>query len=139
MWEFYFESFIKDNRYALGRSDEIFYSSITPAICRLRDLTYQCTIKANLHCIKYSFNSRGEKDILKSQTINNVTIAEIPIMVGSDWCNLKEISESEDERVRKGECPYDQGGYFIVKGSEKVIVAQERMAHNQVFVFRQKR
>ena len=29
-----------------------------------------------------------------------------------------------------------QGGYFIVNGSEKVLIAQERMANNQVYVFR---
>ncbi len=54
-------------------------------------------------------------------------------MVGSNWCNL--IENNSQEKVEKGECPYDQGGYFIVKGSEKVIVGQERMAYNQVFVF----
>ena len=59
-------------------------------------------------------------------------------MVGSEWCYLKNNSDSQQEKVNKGECPYDQGGYFIVKGSEKVIVAQERMAHNQIYVFHQK-
>ena len=34
-----------------------------------------------------------------------------------------------------GECPYDQGGYFVINGSEKVIVAQERMSSNHVYVF----
>jgi DNA-directed RNA polymerase II subunit RPB2 len=34
------------------------------------------------------------------------------------------------------ECPYDQGGYFILKGSEKVLIAQENMAKNQVYVFK---
>ena len=29
-----------------------------------------------------------------------------------------------------------QGGYFVVNGSEKVLIAQERMANNQVYVFR---
>ncbi len=37
-----------------------------------------------------------------------------------------------------GECQYDQGGYFIVKGSEKAIVAQERMAANFIYVFQNK-
>lgn len=34
-----------------------------------------------------------------------------------------------------GECPLDQGGYFIINGSEKVLIAQERMSTNQVYVF----
>lgn len=37
-----------------------------------------------------------------------------------------------------GECPYDQGGYFIVRGSEKVVVGQERMAYNFVYTFKNK-
>ena len=37
-----------------------------------------------------------------------------------------------------GECAFDQGGYFVLRGSEKVIVAQERMACNVVLVFRTK-
>jgi len=36
------------------------------------------------------------------------------------------------------ECRYDQGGYFIINGNEKVLVAQERMAHNIVLVFHRK-
>ena len=36
------------------------------------------------------------------------------------------------------ECRYDQGGYFIINGSEKVLVAQEKMAQNIVLVFHKK-
>ena len=36
------------------------------------------------------------------------------------------------------ECVYDEGGYFIVNGGEKVLVAQERMANNFVYVFEKK-
>ena len=34
-----------------------------------------------------------------------------------------------------GECPFDQGGYFIINGREKVLVAQERMAANHVMCY----
>lgn len=58
-------------------------------------------------------------------------------MVQSAWCKLK--SKTVEERVNDySECPYDQGGYFIVKGSEKVVVAQERMAYNFVYTFKNK-
>ena len=33
-----------------------------------------------------------------------------------------------------GECPYDQGGYYIISGKEKAIVADERIATNKLFV-----
>lgn len=36
------------------------------------------------------------------------------------------------------ECPLDPGGYFVVNGSEKVLIAQEKMATNTVYVFSMK-
>ncbi len=45
----------------------------------------------------------------------------MPIMVKSQFCALNNLTEAEI--IAKGECPYDQGGYFIVNGGEKVIVA----------------
>ena len=33
-----------------------------------------------------------------------------------------------------GECPYEQGGYFIIEGKEKVIVSHERKAENKLYV-----
>lgn len=36
------------------------------------------------------------------------------------------------------ECPLDPGGYFIINGSEKVLIAQEKMATNTVYVFSMK-
>ncbi len=42
-------------------------------------------------------------------------------MVGSFNCALKD--SSKEEMVRSGECEFDEGGYFIIKGGEKIIVA----------------
>lgn len=36
------------------------------------------------------------------------------------------------------ECPLDVGGYFVINGSEKVLIAQEKMASNTVYVFKRK-
>ena len=33
-----------------------------------------------------------------------------------------------------GECPYEQGGYFIVDGMEKIIVGHEKKAENKIYV-----
>lgn len=33
-------------------------------------------------------------------------------------------------------CVPPQGGYFVINGSEKVLIAQERMANNHVYVFK---
>lgn len=54
-------------------------------------------------------------------------------MLRSGFCILKGL-ESKD-LYDLNECPLDQGGYFIINGSEKVLIAQERMAGNHVYVF----
>jgi len=61
-------------------------------------------------------------------------IGKLPIMLKSKYCNLKDMDE--DELYGWNECPYDQGGYFVINGSEKVLIAQERSAANIVQVFK---
>lgn len=64
-------------------------------------------------------------------------IGRVPIMVKSSTCALlsKDRFQTEKDLHAWGECPYDQGGYFIINGSEKVLIAQERSAGNIVQVF----
>lgn len=50
---------------------------------------------------------------------------QVPIMLRSDYCNLAD--RSDQDLTDLGECPYDQGGYFIINGSEKVLIAQVRV------------
>ena len=54
-------------------------------------------------------------------------------MLRSLFCVLSDFNEKQLYQVN--ECPYDSGGYFIINGSEKVLIAQERMAANHVYVF----
>ncbi len=69
--------------------------------------------------------------------IQKVPLCDIPIMLRSSFCALHD--QTDNEIMGMGECPYDQGGYFIVNGSEKVIIAQEKMANNHVYVFEKTR
>lgn len=62
-----------------------------------------------------------------------VFIGKLPMMVKGAYCHLKRLSEEDLFLVN--ECPYDQGGYFIINGSEKVLIAQERSAGNIVQIF----
>lgn len=57
-------------------------------------------------------------------------------MLRSSYCSLYNLSEKDLTEL--GECPYDQGGYFIVNGSEKVLIAQEKMSTNHVYVFKKR-
>ncbi|KAL4917115.1 hypothetical protein BDW62DRAFT_211468 [Aspergillus aurantiobrunneus] len=63
-----------------------------------------------------------------------VFIGKIPIMLKSKYCILKDLGEQA--LYNWNECPYDSGGYFIINGSEKVLIAQERSAGNTVQVFK---
>ena len=58
----------------------------------------------------------------------------VPIMLRSRFCVLAD----KDDRAlcELCECIYDQGGYFVINGSEKVLVAQEHMSNNHVYCFR---
>jgi len=74
------------------------------------------------------------QDVPDSQT--RVFIGKLPVMLKSKICTLR--NRSEEELYAFQECPYDQGGYFIINGSEKVLIAQERSAANIVQVFKKK-
>jgi len=54
-------------------------------------------------------------------------------MLRSTFCILHNLQD--EDLYDLNECPYDSGGYFIINGSEKVLIAQERMATNHVYVF----
>jgi DNA-directed RNA polymerase II subunit RPB2 len=54
-------------------------------------------------------------------------------MLRSSFCILRTLEDQDLYDLN--ECPYDSGGYFVINGSEKVLIAQERMATNHVYVF----
>ncbi len=70
----------------------------------------------------------------EEQAPTNVYVGKLPVMLKSKFCILKDVRE--DELFGWNECPFDQGGYFIINGSEKVLIAQERSAANIVQVFK---
>jgi len=91
-------------------------SKITPHEARLRNLTYSSSLFID---IKYKSKNNVE-------LFNNCFIGKIPIMIKSN-IDLQTSSEKE--------CTLDQGGYFIVSGSEKVLISQEKMNNNQIYIF----
>lgn len=93
-----------------------------PFECRLRDCTYSAPIYVD---VKYR---RGQQIV----TTKRVPIGRIPIMLHSSKCVLYEKSQSQLEALK--ECPHDPGGYFIVKGVEKVILMQEQLSKNRMII-----
>ncbi|QKQ97946.1 DNA-directed RNA polymerase subunit B'' [Candidatus Nanohaloarchaea archaeon] len=92
---------------------------ITPKEARMRDLTYSSEIKVTMTPIFEGIQQESEE----------VTIGEIPVMVGSDLCWTSDMDEEELREA--GEDPKDPGGYFIINGSEKTIISMEEMANNK--------
>lgn len=77
----------------------------------------------------------GSDDMKDPSAEPGMFIGKLPVMLKSDICSLTSLT-SEDELFARNECPYDQGGYFVINGSEKVLIAQERSASNIVQVFK---
>lgn len=105
-----------------------------PNEARIRDLTYQSDLYANI-LVKYitkEINETEETTQIEEIMMKNVKIGAFPIMLHSKLCALS--NQPFDVLREMGECPYDQGGYFIIDGKEKVIVAQERIALNKLFI-----
>ena len=105
--------------------------NIFPSEALRRDLTYDSPIYADITEILEE--TEKEPEIIKH---NRVVIGRTPIMTLSNKCNLSGLSLSE--RVKTGECEWDHGGYFIIKGKERVLVGQIRGIYNQPMVLSQK-
>jgi DNA-directed RNA polymerase subunit B len=117
---------------------------LAPMEARLRNLTYEAPIYLEIQIIEYGVEKEPEK----------VHIGNIPIMIKSKKCNLCPIhvdklleyyrKDLTEEDIRKldynqkliavGEDPLDPGGYFIISGSERVLISIEELAPNRVMV-----
>ncbi len=106
---------------------------IIPSDARLRNFTYAGTLYVDIEQKKRKYDDTGALKEETSEIKHKITIGKIPIMLQSKYCILSDISGKSLQEM--GECQYDIGGYFIVNGSEKVIIAQERMATNTVLVY----
>ncbi|KAJ7619526.1 hypothetical protein FB45DRAFT_931011 [Roridomyces roridus] len=94
---------------------------VTPNECRLRDITYSAPIMVTIHY------TRGKNIVQRT-----VNIGRLPIMLRSSRCVL--TNKTDPELARMTECPLDPGGYFVVKGTEKVILVQEQLSKNRIIV-----
>eukprot|EP00981_Chlorochromonas_danica_P006491 scaffold1403_cov180-Ochromonas_danica.AAC.18 len=95
-------------------------SNVTPFQCRLRDCTYSAPLYVN---IKYT---RQRQIVVK----NGIQIGRIPIMLRSEKCVLN--GKNSTELAAMKECEYDPGGYFVVKGNEKVLLMHEQLSKNLI-------
>lgn len=105
------------------------FKATCPHDCRLRDLTYSAPITVD---IEYT---RGQQRVIR----NGLQIGRMPIMlrfqlkicnicsslkmpmINSRSSNCALAGKSEADLAKLNECPHDPGGYFVVRGTEKVI------------------
>ena len=99
---------------------------MTPQIARLRNDTYSLTILLDIDVLLKVKNGDNSVE-LTPKKLTNVMLGKIPIIVGSKYCVTNQGP--------CGECPHDPGGYVIINGNEKAIIAQEKVAPNIVQVF----
>jgi DNA-directed RNA polymerase II subunit RPB2 len=137
-----FELELSDKRYIrvyIGGKDgtKVVYSpptddignAIVPHACRLDNQTYAMNIDADIE-IDYVFPD-GKTE---TQKFESIRIGQIPIMLRSKMCYLTQMNGYDI-----GECKFEQGGYFIIDGSEKVLLTQELLGNNMFYTGTRKR
>ena len=105
-----------------------------PQEARLRNFTYASATTIDIN-IKYVVRNGPNLENVQTfhKTIPKVHIGKLPIMLKSNICILNQYKHFENTQT--GECKFDAGGYFIINGSEKTVLGQERAAENRVYCF----
>ena len=120
-------------------SSKIFYSKpaiydsdrthfMFPNEARLRNMTYGSTIHYDVDLLIKTI----EGELISKHSIPKILLGRFPIMLQSSACVLYGLNKHI--RFQMGECRNDMGGYFIIDGSEKGIICQEKFADNMIYV-----
>ena len=109
---------------------------LTPMEARLRNLNYMASIYVDFTIIEDGIEKETER----------VRVGDLPMMVRSKGCNLNRgVVEAHEQRqmsdeeynkflIERKEDPMDSGGYFIIGGTERVLITLEDLAPNRVMV-----
>ena len=117
---------------SLQNTDEV--RVLYPNEARLRNLTYSSIVYADI-VVKITYNSPSGAVIDLSpepSTFKKWQLFSIPIMLHSRYCMLHNKPKEFLREV--GECPQDNGGYFIVNGAEKVLITRQEQAFNTLYI-----
>ena len=95
---------------------------IFPIEARLRKITYSAPMFIDV--------SAHINDVQRESFTTQ--IGNLPIMLKSNFCHLHKLSR--DELIKQGEDPDEPGGYFVINGTEKVIINIEDLAANRVLI-----
>jgi DNA-directed RNA polymerase II subunit RPB2 len=105
-----------------------------PQEARLRNFTYASAMTVDIN-IKFVVRNGDNLDNTQTfyKSLPKIHIGKLPIMLKSNICVLSQYKHVSSANT--GECKYDAGGYFIINGSEKTVLGQERAAENKVQCF----
>jgi len=108
--------------------------TMLPQEAKIRNFTYASTMTVDIN-IKYVIRNTENMDTPKTveKIIPKINIGKLPIMLKSSICVLTQNPHISHQQ--SGECSMDCGGYFIIKGSEKTVLGQERAAENRIYCF----
>lgn len=104
-----------------------------PNEARIRDLTYAANFQADIK-VRATFTSpdgAGYKSEVENIDIPKFKLFNIPILLRSKLCATH--SADKDLLWEMGECRNDQGGYFIIDGSEKILITRQEQAYNSLY------
>jgi len=113
---------VEINRPEIVEADRSARVVLTPMEARQRNMNYSGSIYLDIKLFR--------KNVLIDE--KRVYVGQIPILVKSKYCNLYNLSD--EELIEAGEDPMDFGGYFIINGSEKVLVTQEVLALDRILL-----
>lgn len=111
-----------------------FVKPVTPAMARKRGLTYASSVFVDIEQRTLQMPAPGSSVdalpvLLERKHYSEMMLCRLPVMVGSSLCHLHHTNDST------GECPHDDGGYFITNGMEKIIISQQKLRTNFPYVF----
>jgi DNA-directed RNA polymerase II subunit RPB2 len=108
-----------------------------PYEARIRNYTYAAQMFVDIQLVVRSYYGPGLTEFREeSKKFEGISLGKIPVMLGSSLCVMKDYPLSLEEM---GECSHDPFGYFIIHGSERTILSQEKVADNRIMTFQSKK
>ena len=110
-----------------------------PNEARLRNLTYASTVYATIR-VELTITLPDQPAATEApqpivMEFKRMPLFQLPILLHSRNCILHGKPASFLKEA--GECPQDQGGYFIVEGAEKILITRQEQAFNTLYVQKQ--
>lgn len=94
--------------------------NILPMEARIRNLTYSAPMFVEMTPVLNN---------IESDTMQ-VNFGDLPVLLKSKICPLSQMDSNE--LIEAGEDPDDPGGYFIINGTERILVLVEEIASNRI-------